>query len=132
MENDKKQIMVVDDEPQITKLLRLILLENFDCEVETYNDPREAFKRMQEKNFDAITLDHRMPKFTGMEIVKALRCTDGLNQNTRIMLISGFREEAESLHFDLLEEVIFLEKPVEEIKFVRWMKVLLVNKKNPT
>jgi hypothetical protein len=64
-----------------------------------------------------------------MDIVEALRITDGPNKQTRILLLTGYREEAECLHLDLLDEVIFLEKPVEDNRYVRWMKVLLKNKK---
>jgi CheY-like chemotaxis protein len=129
MNTEKSQIIVIDDEVQITRLLKLILLDNLNCEVEIFSKPSEALQRMMEKKFDAISIDHRMPELTGMDIVEALRITDGPNKQTRILLLTGYREEAECLHLDLLDEVIFLEKPVEDNRYVRWMKVLLKNKK---
>lgn len=132
MDNNKSQIMVVDDEIQITKLLKLVLEDNFECNVEIFNDSVLALGRMQEKKFDAISLDHRMPKLTGMDIVESIRLTNGPNKSTRVLLLTAYREEAECLHFDLLDDVIFLEKPVEDHKYVRWMKVLLLNKRKQT
>lgn len=128
METKKYQIALVDDEPQITKLLKLTLKDNFNCEVETFNDPTDALARLKEKAFDAISLDHRMPKLTGMDIVELLRLAEGPNKKTRILLLTGFREEAECHNEELLNEVIFLDKPITNEKFVRWMKVILNDK----
>lgn len=125
MSKNLYQIIVVDDEPQITKLLRLTLLDNFECEVEVFNDSPSALKRMREKKFDAISLDHRMPELTGMDLVEALRLTDGPNKQTKILLLTGHREEAECLHVDLLSEVIFLDKPIEDHRYIRWMTMIL-------
>lgn len=125
MEQKKFQIIVVDDEPKITKLQKLILEESLNCEVETFNSSSEALKRLQQKSFDAISLDHRMPELTGMDLVKLLRMSPGPNKATRIILLTGYREEAECVHTDLLDEVIFLDKPIDDKRYLRWIKVLL-------
>ncbi len=125
MSTPKYQIAIVDDEPQITKLLSLVLEDNFDCEIETFNDSTEALARLKVKKFDAISLDHRMPKLTGMDLVKLLRTSNGPNAKTRILLLTGYRDEAECTHMDLLDEVVFLDKPIEDKRYIIWMNVLL-------
>lgn len=128
MEDRNYRVALVDDEPKITKLLKLMVEENFTCTVEVFNDPTKALARLREVQFDAISLDHRMPKLSGMDLVKLLRTSLGPNQKTRILLLTGYREEAECAHLDLLDEVIFLEKPIDETHYLRWMKFLLLNK----
>ncbi len=124
-DSESCRIAIVDDEPKMTRLLKLILEEHFNCHVETFNDPTEALKRIQTQSFDAISLDHRMPILTGMDLVKMIRTTAGPNQFAKILLLTGFRDEAECVHPALLENLIFLEKPVQDDRYVRWIKVLL-------
>lgn len=128
VENKPYRIAVVDDEPKITRLLKLVLEENLNCQVETFNDPTTALKRLETQQFDAISLDHRMPVLTGMDLVKMLRTTPGPNRASKILLLTGFRDEAECVDVSLLENLIFLEKPVQDIRYVRWIKVLLESK----
>jgi CheY-like chemotaxis protein len=128
MDTKKYQIAVIDDEESITKLLKMILEEGFDCSVECFNDPTQALERLKEKEFDAISMDHRMPKLTGMDVVKILRNTEGPNLSTRILLLTGFREEAECLHPELLDQVYFLDKPVSNKRYLNWMNMLLKGK----
>jgi CheY-like chemotaxis protein len=128
LEDKDYRIALVDDEPKITKLLKLMVEDNFTCAVEVFNDPTTALARLREVQFDVISLDHRMPKLSGMDLVKLLRTSLGPNQKTRILLLTGYREEAECANLDLLDEVIFLEKPIDEAHYLRWMKFVLLNK----
>ena len=128
MQDRNYRIAIVDDEPKITKLLKLVLEENLTCAVEVFNEPTQALQRLRQVEFDAISLDHRMPKLSGMDLVKLLRTSNGPNQKTRILLLTGHREEAESAHVDLLDEVIFLEKPIDDTRYLRWMKFMLLKR----
>ena len=128
--DDKIKIIVIDDEIKMTKLLKLILDDHFYCSVETFTDPQLAFQRMTEEEFDVISLDHRMPGLTGMEIVRRLRTTpEAINHKTPILVFTGFREEAERLSLDLLNDLFFLEKPVQDDKYVYHIKIAYALKK---
>lgn len=126
MKGSTYEIIIVDDEPKITKLLKLLLKENFDCEVETYNDSIQAFTRLKEKKFDAISLDHNMPGLMGMDMVNMLRETQNVNFETKILLLTGYRESAEALHPNLLNEVYFLDKPISDERYLRWISMILL------
>jgi CheY-like chemotaxis protein len=121
------QIAVVDDEPKITKLLKLLLEENFNCAVEVFNDPIQALRRLQEKKFDAISLDHNMPQLFGMDLVKMLRESHEVNFRTRIILLTGYRETAECSQPNLLDEVYFLDKPISDERYLRWISMILLS-----
>lgn len=121
-----RQIMVVDDEPQMTKLLRMILIENIECEVEVFNDSVAALERLRQKKFDLVSLDFRMPKMTGIELVTAVRMNEGPNRHTPILLFTGFRQEAETLGKELIEDLLFLEKPVENSRYIAQAKMALM------
>ncbi len=69
---DKKRILVVDDDPEIVSLLkRGLAFEGY--QVETANDGAQALDRAREKDPDLVILDVMMPGMDGMEVSKRLR-----------------------------------------------------------
>ena len=69
---DKPRILVVDDEPQITRVLRTSLsTQGFD--VRTANDGEVGLAVFQEWNPDLVITDLSMPKMTGIELCENIR-----------------------------------------------------------
>src|SRR5579884_4012059 len=66
------RVLVVDDEVQITRVLRASLsTQGYD--VRTANDPEEALRLVQEWPPDLIITDLMMPGMTGIELARAVR-----------------------------------------------------------
>ncbi|MFH0813807.1 MAG: response regulator [Pseudomonadota bacterium] len=72
------RILVVDDEVDMLSLIKLILMEKTDYEVVTTNNPLEVAHLLDEKKFDAIVTDLKMPIMDGLDVVDAIRKKDGL------------------------------------------------------
>jgi DNA-binding NtrC family response regulator len=68
----KGVLLIVDDEPDIL-LVMTANLRREGYEVDTAGDGVEALKKMEGRDYDAIIVDHQMPKFTGMEFLERLR-----------------------------------------------------------
>src|SRR5258708_9603642 len=68
----QKQIMVVDDEVNIAKLLELSLRRN-DYQVLTVNDPFAALRILESVTPDLFVLDIMMPGMDGMELCQRIR-----------------------------------------------------------
>ena len=67
-----KRILVVDDEPSITTLLKYNLeKENF--EVDVCFDGEEAIKKATTNQYDFMILDLMLPKVNGFDVMKQLR-----------------------------------------------------------
>ena len=67
-----ERILVVDDEIQITRVLRASLsAQRYD--VRTANDPEEALRLFEEWNPDLIVTDLMMPGMTGVDLCRAIR-----------------------------------------------------------
>ena len=65
-------ILVVDDEPLISNLVKEILsLEGY--QVKTAANGKEALKALQAQPFDVVLTDMLMPDMSGMELVQYLR-----------------------------------------------------------
>ena len=66
------RILVVDDEPDLRTLYELTLLRE-GYRVETAGDLAEARQYLQEKRFDAVITDMRLPDGLGLEVLHTLK-----------------------------------------------------------
>lgn len=71
-----EQILVVDDEPNMLRLLRTILMDKTGYEVMTTNNPLEVSKLLQENPFDAVVTDLKMPLVDGMDLIDIIKKID--------------------------------------------------------
>jgi DNA-binding NtrC family response regulator len=71
-----EQILVVDDEPNMLRLLRTILMDKTGYEVTTTNNPLEVSKLLQEKPFDLVVSDLKMPLVDGMDLIDIIKKID--------------------------------------------------------
>jgi two-component system KDP operon response regulator KdpE len=66
------RILVIDDEPQITRVLRAALsAQGFD--VRTANDPEEGLRTFADWPPDLVITDLMMPGLSGVEVTRAIR-----------------------------------------------------------
>jgi len=82
----KLQILVLDDEPVVGKRLRLAL-EGQGTEVETFQEPAAALRRLEEKQFDIVVTDVRMDEVDGIEVLE--KVISG-NPRTKVIIITGY------------------------------------------
>jgi DNA-binding NtrC family response regulator len=62
------KILIIDDEVDMLMLLRMIIEDNTDYDVETTNNPSEALKAISENEFALIVSDLKMPGMDGLEL----------------------------------------------------------------
>ncbi len=63
-----ERILIIDDEVDMLMLLRMIIEDNTDYEVETTNSPSEGIKLLRNEQFDLVVTDLKMPGMDGMEL----------------------------------------------------------------
>ncbi|MBC7231113.1 MAG: response regulator [Actinobacteria bacterium] len=86
------RVLVVDDDPMVTRLVRINLeLEQF--EVEEAWDGRTAMKMMRENPPDLLVLDIMMPQMDGWEILKLMREDKGLKDLPVVVLTAKVQDE---------------------------------------
>lgn len=98
------RILVVEDEELVRRLL-LAALRPRGHRVEACADGEAAFRRLQEKRFDLLITDFRMPRMTGLELIRALSAS-----LPTILMSSNTPEELELGARDLAG-IEFLRKP---------------------
>ena len=70
---NKKRILVIDDEPSITRLLKLNLEQTDHYEVREENDSTRALDAAREFKPDLVISDVMMPEVGGGEVAAQLR-----------------------------------------------------------
>ncbi len=77
------RILVIDDEPQITRVLRASLsAQGFD--VRTANEPEEGLQVFKDWTPDVVITDLMMPGLSGVEVCRAIRA----QSNVPILVLS--------------------------------------------
>jgi DNA-binding NtrC family response regulator len=71
-----ERILVVDDEPNMLRLLKTILMDKTGYEVFTTNNPLEVSKLLQEDSFDLVITDLKMPLVDGLDLIDIVRKVD--------------------------------------------------------
>lgn len=100
------EIVVVDDEIQITELLKtFIQCSTKNTNVHSFNDSEEARSYLLEHSVDILITDYKMPKYNGIELMESA------NPEVKKILISGYVSEIAEERLQQLDAVFF-EKPV--------------------
>jgi DNA-binding response OmpR family regulator len=84
--SSRKKILIVDDEPDITTILKMGL-EQAGYSVTTFNDPERALMYFEPKKYDLLLIDIRMPKMNGFELYRAIIKKDA---NVKVCFITAF------------------------------------------
>ena len=126
MNNSKRILLVVDDEPDIT-LAFSMGLEDSGFEVDAFNDPLlalEAFKK--KKSYDLALIDVKMPKMNGFELCKEIR---RVNDKVKVCFATAFdiqKEDEEDLALAASnEKPIIIRKPIAIYDLVKMVKMEL-------
>jgi DNA-binding NtrC family response regulator len=82
-----QRVLVIDDELDMLMLLRMIIEDNTDYEVETTNNPSEALKMIRENDYDLVISDLKMPGMDGLELCDEVREID---QDLPLIMITAY------------------------------------------
>ncbi len=77
------RILVVDDDPQIRRVLRTALIAQ-GYEIDDARNGEEALERLRDERFDLVLLDMNMPGIGGIETCRSVRS----GSNTAIIMLT--------------------------------------------
>lgn len=97
--NEKKKILVVDDELDIAFILKK-MLEGEGYEVICVNNGPAAVEVAKSEKLYAITLDMMMEDTTGWQVIHSLK-GDNLTKDIPIIIISSLRNQVKNLGIKL-------------------------------
>jgi PAS domain S-box-containing protein len=120
-----ESILLVEDDPAVRKLA-MIVLSNCGYKIQESNNAFEALALIKRNPcFDLIISDVIMPQMSGKELCDQIK--DHF-PHMRVLLMSGYTDDALAHHGVLDEGVLFLEKPFSPAKLTRKVREILDSK----
>jgi DNA-binding response OmpR family regulator len=116
--NNNNRILVVDDEPDLTRVSTLAL-EYHGFKVDTFNDPQEALSKFKPSSYDLIILDIKMPKMDGFELYHEIKKKDN---NAKVCFLTAselYYEEFRNTEYRALDRNLFIRKPIDNEDLVK-------------
>ncbi len=105
----KKRILVVDDDPNIRRLVVLALTEDSTYLVDNVSSAEAALLHISRQPVDLLFTDIRMPGMNGLELVKRVH---DLDPETRVIVFTVSPEDLSPERASQLKIDCLLEKPV--------------------
>ncbi len=104
-------IIIVDDEPDLLDLLKLILTEKTNHKILTTSDPHQAIEWCKAYNADLLISDLRMPEMEGIELLKIIKQMD---PNLPLILITAFGTIESAVEAMRLKAFDYITKPFKK------------------
>ncbi len=104
-------ILVIDDEKHILEMIEMALTK-FGHDVETAGDGQEGIRKFDEKRFDLVITDIKMPLLDGNGVLQHIR--NSKRHETPVIGISGTPWMLEGANFDAVLTKPFLIKTLAD------------------
>ncbi len=118
---EKSRILVADDE----EALRTVLsseLASAGYDVTTVADGDEAIQNVQQKKFDLLLLDIKMPKVDGFEVLKYIKKN---HPGTRVIMLTGFADLKNAIESKKHGAEDFVSKPYDLVDLLTTIERVL-------
>ncbi len=120
---DKKKILVVDDDTDLLKMLKL-RIEAEEFEFMSAQDGQEMLDLIKVKRPDVILLDIVLPKVDGYSALREMRARDEFKDIPVIILSAKEKKNVGNL-FALENIAFFVEKPFESADLLQKIRSVL-------
>lgn len=123
--NEKRRILIVDDEPDMTFLFKMALESGGLFTVSTFNDPLLALSNFKAGLYDLIILDIKMPKMDGLDLYQEIKKIDSKVKICFLTASEMYYEEFRKEAYYSLDKDMFLRKPIQNEDFLEKINTMI-------
>ena len=105
-------ILIVDDNAT-NRVVAQALCEMFGCTSETAEDGVEAVEAVQERRFDLVLMDIKMPRMDGVQATLAIRALDGPVSGIPIVALTANADPDDAKKYVEIGMAAVVEKPIK-------------------
>ena len=105
-------ILIVDDNAT-NRVVAQALCEMFGCTSETAEDGVEALEAVQERRFDLILMDIKMPRMDGVQATEAIRALTGPARDIPIVALTANADPDDAKKYLTIGMAAVVEKPIK-------------------
>ncbi|GAA0626346.1 response regulator [Brevundimonas kwangchunensis] len=109
---DSPHILIVDDNAT-NRVVAQALCEMFGCTSETAEDGVEAVEAVQERRFDMVLMDIKMPRMDGVQATQAIRALDHPVRNIPIVALTANADPEDARRYLSIGMAAVVEKPIK-------------------
>jgi len=120
----KKRVLVVDDEPDISLILKMVL-EDSGFEVHSFEDPISALNSFEVGLYDLLILDIKMPEMDGFELYHEIRKKDNKVKICFLTASEMYYKKLRNEEFCSLNKDLFIQKPIENEELMKQINKIL-------
>jgi DNA-binding NtrC family response regulator len=127
-----EKILIVDDEPDMLRLLTMILRSKTPYDITTTNNPVEALELAKRGGYDLVITDLKMPGLDGIELLDSVKKVD---EDIPVIVMTAYgtvESASETLAkggFDFITKPFRKEQIVVTIeKALKWLKIQRENR----
>jgi DNA-binding response OmpR family regulator len=120
----KKRVLVVDDEPDISLILKMVL-EDSGFEVHSFEDPISALNSFEVGLYDLLILDIKMPEMDGFELYHEIRKKDNKVKICFLTASEMYYKKLRNEEFCSLNKDMFIQKPIENEELIKEINKIL-------
>jgi two-component system, NtrC family, response regulator AtoC len=106
----KYNLLIVDDEESLRTILETELAETEEFAVDTASDGGQAINQIQAKVYDVVLLDIRMPRVSGLEVLKFIQ---EYSPTTQVIILTNYADVKTAIQTIKLGAYDFLAKPYD-------------------
>lgn len=124
------RILVVDDEPDINMVLKIIL-EDIGFKVDVYEDASRALWNFSSGNYALVIVDIVMPTMNGFMFYKRIKQIDPKIKACFLTASETTQEEFERGILPIvLKEQVLIRKPIQNVDLLEKVKRILMSSNN--
>jgi len=105
-------VLIVDDNAT-NRVVAQALCEMFGCTSETAEDGAEALEAVQERQFDLVLMDIKMPRMDGVQATRAIRALDGPARAVPIVALTANADPDDARKYLACGMAAVVEKPIK-------------------
>ena len=124
MDDDKKRILVIEDDEEMRSLLK-DFIEEEGFQADTIDNGSEAFRILAKESFDLIITDIRMPGLSGLDVLPGIK---KLQPEALVLVITAFGSGEVCRKALERGATAYLEKPIHLINLRALIQEMLVSK----
>ncbi|CAG0951255.1 Chemotaxis protein CheY [Anaerolineae bacterium] len=106
------RVLVVEDSPTMSQLLKFTLKRIKDLEVVTARDGVDGLKKLAHEKYDLVLTDINMPLMDGLKLIGLVRGDGGQNRSVPIVIITTEGEEDARKEGMSLGATSYITKPI--------------------
>ena len=124
--NNKKKILIIDDETDVCLTLKVVL-EGNGFKVDTFVDPTLALENFKSSRYDLLILDIKMPVMNGFQLYAQMKKID---LNIKALFLTALTDLQE---YDAFKKEVFpkegqrhfIQKPIENEEIIERVNAII-------